>query len=171
MDTQNKPDSDSTTDVTSGRPLVVGPPQPSPPYPIFVSGPVVKGYGRGGKQLGIPTANLPEHTVDAALQNIPIGVYYGWAQVIGDGVVRPMVMSLGWNPYFKNQKRSGEVHIIHGFDDDFYGKEMRVAILAFVRDERDYACLEDLVKDIQFDIRVALVSLQREEYCKIKDDL
>ncbi|KAJ1814378.1 riboflavin kinase [Coemansia sp. RSA 2598] len=164
MDAQNE-----SSSVTSGRPLVVGPSKPEPPYPIFVSGDVVKGFGRGGKQLGIPTANLPESAVDAALQNIPIGVYYGWAQVSGDAV-RPMVMSLGWNPYFKNQKRSGEVHIIHGFDEDFYGREMRVAILAFVREEKDYACLDDLVRDIHFDIRVALASLQREEYCRIKDD-
>ncbi|KAJ2700559.1 riboflavin kinase [Coemansia sp. IMI 203386] len=155
--------------ITSGRPLLVGPSQPEPPYPIFVSGNVVQGFGRGGKQLGIPTANLPESAVAAALQNIPIGVYYGWAQV-QHGEVRPMVMSLGWNPYFKNEKRSGEVHIIHGFAEDFYGQEMRVAILGFVREEKDYKSLEDLVADIRFDIRVALKSLEREAYLKIKDD-
>ena len=35
------------------------------------------------------------------------GVYYGWAQIGGKGSeVYPMVMSLGWNPYYKNEKRS-----------------------------------------------------------------
>ena len=33
------------------------------------------------------------------------GVYYGWASV-DCGPVHKMVMSLGWNPHFKNEKRS-----------------------------------------------------------------
>lgn len=35
------------------------------------------------------------------------GIYYGWVQ-IGDksSEVYPMVMSLGWNPYYQNEKRS-----------------------------------------------------------------
>ena len=38
------------------------------------------------------------------------GVYYGFAQVDAvdpeDGAVHPMVMSLGWNPFYKNEKLS-----------------------------------------------------------------
>ncbi|KAJ2162771.1 riboflavin kinase [Coemansia sp. RSA 552] len=124
------------------------------PFPIFVEGNVVKGFGRGGKQLGIPTANLPASVVNTELSTIPVGVYLGWAQVEGDQV-RPMVMSLGWNPYFKNKERSGEVHIIHGFSNDFYGKQLKVAILAYIRPEKDYDSLDALVADIHFDIKVA----------------
>ncbi|KAJ1670808.1 riboflavin kinase, partial [Spiromyces aspiralis] len=51
--------------------------------------------------------NLPEETVNQVLAAIPIGIYYGWAQLETEGVVRPMVMSLGWNPYYRNEKRSG----------------------------------------------------------------
>ncbi|KAJ2384143.1 riboflavin kinase, partial [Coemansia sp. RSA 2603] len=40
------------------RPHIVGPSELESPFPILVSGAVVKGFGRGGKQLGIPTANL-----------------------------------------------------------------------------------------------------------------
>ncbi|KAI7821269.1 hypothetical protein BX661DRAFT_188493 [Kickxella alabastrina] len=156
---------------SNARPLILGPPTPAAPYPIFVHGQVTKGFGRGGKQLGIPTANLPESAVSQALSHIPIGVYFGWAQVLaGDRCVRPMVMSLGWNPYFKNEKRSGEVHIIHEFRDDFYGAEIRVAILGFVRAERDYESLELLVEDIRVDIEAAKASLRREPYWRIKDD-
>ena len=36
------------------------------------------------------------------------GVYYGFAQVDAvdpeDGAVHPMVMSLGWNPFYKNER-------------------------------------------------------------------
>ncbi|KAJ2006752.1 riboflavin kinase [Coemansia thaxteri] len=161
---------DASSANCSGRPLIVGPPQLDPPFPIFVEGSVVAGFGRGGKQLGIPTANLPEAVVEQALADIPIGVYYGWAKVNtgADCSVLPMVMSLGWNPFFKNEKRSGEVHIIHSFDNDFYDQHLQVAILAYIRPERDYASLEALVDDIHFDIRVALESLQRPAYAEIK---
>ena len=33
--------------------------------PCFLSGDVVAGFGRGSKQLGIPTANFPENVVRA----------------------------------------------------------------------------------------------------------
>ncbi|KAJ1946652.1 riboflavin kinase [Linderina macrospora] len=154
----------------AAREVIVGPSTPTAPYPIFVSGEVVRGFGRGGKQLGIPTANLPESVVESALSEIPIGVYYGWAQVSGDSTVRPMVMSLGWNPYFKNEKRSGEVHIMHKYDEDFYGSHLKIAILAYIRPEKDYESLEKLIEDIQADIRAAETSLKREAYEKVRHE-
>ena len=33
------------------------------------------------------------------------GVYYGWAKV-EDSTVHKMVMSVGWNPFYKNTKRT-----------------------------------------------------------------
>jgi riboflavin kinase len=38
-------------------------------------------------------------------EEINTGVYYGWAKV-NNGPVYKMVMSIGWNPYFKNSKKS-----------------------------------------------------------------
>ncbi|KAJ2584499.1 riboflavin kinase [Coemansia sp. RSA 1836] len=162
--------SSSSSSSCVGRPLIVGPAKPQSPYPIFVSGAVVKGYGRGSKQLGIPTANLPEEAVQRALADIAIGVYYGWAQVVdqnGGGPVLPMVMSLGWNPFFKNEKRSGEVHIIHKFSEDFYGKDLRIAIVGFIREEKNYESLDALVDDINMDIKVAQESLKRKAYMDV----
>jgi riboflavin kinase len=43
------------TDEDSGRPLVVGPDVSEPPYPIMMKGVVIQGFGRGSKELGIPT--------------------------------------------------------------------------------------------------------------------
>jgi len=36
------------------------------------------------------------------------GVYYGWAGLdfTGEAVIYPMVMSIGWNPFYKNTVRS-----------------------------------------------------------------
>ncbi len=42
---------------------------------------VVKGFGRGSKQLGIPTANYPDEVVEKLPVCFNQGVYYGWAQV------------------------------------------------------------------------------------------
>ncbi|KAJ1801310.1 riboflavin kinase [Coemansia sp. RSA 2399] len=160
----------ATTQNNGGRrEPIAGPETLEPPYPILVAGEVVSGFGRGGKQLGIPTANLPPSVVEQALADIPIGVYLGWAHVEGDVEVRPMVMSLGWNPYFKNEKRSGEVHIMHKYADDFYGKHMRVAILAYIRPEKDYASLDALIEDIHTDISVAHASLARSAYAQVRE--
>ncbi|KAJ1747644.1 riboflavin kinase [Coemansia sp. RSA 1821] len=150
------------------RPLIAGGDTLEAPFPIFIEGKVVEGFGRGGKQLGIPTANLPPHVAETL--DVSIGVYYGWAALEGD-TVRPMVMSLGWNPYFKNEKKSAEVHIIHNYDSDFYGKLLKVAILAYVRPEQDYRSLDDLIKDIKWDIRVAQESLKRPAYDQSEREL
>ena len=75
-----------------------------------------------------------------------------------------MVMSIGWNPYYKNSKRSVEVHVMHDFKDDFYGAWMRVLILGFVREELDYVSKEALIEDIKMDVEVTRGSLRREKW-------
>jgi riboflavin kinase len=75
-----------------------------------------------------------------------------------------MVMSIGYNPFYKNTVRSAEVHVLHSFDGDFYGAHMRLLILGFVREEKDYKSLEALVEDINFDCEVARGSLRRKAW-------
>ena len=95
------------------------------------------------------------------------GVYFGYASLLlGDSSspnfrVFPMVMSIGYNPFYKNTVRSAEVHVLHRFDADFYGSHMRLLLLGFVREELDYTSLEALVADINFDCEVARNSLAR----------
>lgn len=38
---------------------------------------VVKGFGRGSKDLGFPTANLNPAEVENEIQGLPAGVYFG----------------------------------------------------------------------------------------------
>ncbi|CAG8582434.1 11460_t:CDS:2 [Paraglomus brasilianum] len=158
------------TDQDSGRPLIVGSDAPESPYPITMKGAVVQGFGRGSKELGIPTANFPETTMEELCKDLDTGIYYGWAQIAVDKTVYPMVMSLGWNPYYKNEKRSAEVHIINTFSSDFYGVELRVIVLGFIRPEKDYSSVDALIKDIHIDIEAAKRSLQREAYLTFKDN-
>jgi len=47
-------------------------------YPFYVNGKVVKGFKRGSKQLGIPTANYSDEIVQSSLPpQYDQGVYYG----------------------------------------------------------------------------------------------
>ena len=86
------------------------------------------------------------------------------------GEVFPMVMSIGWNPFYKNEVRSVEVHIIHQFKNDFYNALMNLSILGFIRPELDYKSMEALIADINFDIEVAKASLERPAYKEYAED-
>ncbi|KAK7470898.1 riboflavin kinase [Stygiomarasmius scandens] len=162
------------------RPQIVGPDTPEPPFPIRLGGPVQRGFGRGGKDLGCPTANLPDESIDTISSKAKTGVYYGYAQVLPpkegnelseeDLKVHPMAMSLGWNPFYKNERMTAEIHIMHEFKADFYGYDMRVVVLGYIRPELDYTSREALIEDIEIDKTVALRSLDRPDYKKFSTD-
>jgi len=156
--------------------LITGPDSPAPPFPIYLKGPVIKGFGRGSKDLGIPTgtfhailsannaANLSDQHVQDYLKET--GIYYGYAKVCGheDERIVEMVMSVGYNPFYNNAVRSAEVHIMCEYEADFYGKVMKVIVLGYIRPEYDYVSKEALIEDIMTDIRVARESLKRPAY-------
>ena len=70
--------------LSSGLPRAIIPLGPSsgpePPYPLKIEGPVVKGFGRGSKELNIPTANIPVEGLSVGgTEEVESGVYFGWA--------------------------------------------------------------------------------------------
>lgn len=171
------------------RPVIVGPDSgPEPPFPLQMEGKVIKGFGRGSKELGIPTANLPvDATVTPWISDAKSGVYFGWASLklpadhpnyqkaSGSGgdddgddngkfAIFPMVMSIGYNPFYNNTVRSAEVHVLSNFGADFYGVEMRLLLLGYIRDELNYEGLDALIRDINTDCEVARNSLAREAW-------
>ncbi len=48
-----------------------------PGAPVHMAAPVVTGFGRGSWQLGTPTANMDPVPLQATLQRLHQGVYYG----------------------------------------------------------------------------------------------
>nr|CAB3494501.1 unnamed protein product [Digitaria exilis] len=134
-----------------------------PIEPYFIGGPVIKGFGRGSKVLGIPTENfsdvVSEHTS---------GVYFGWAGLSTRGIYK-MVMSIGWNPYFDNTEKTVEPWLLHDFDEDFYGEELRLAIVGYIRPEANFPSLESLIERIHEDGRIAEKALDLPMYAKYKD--
>ncbi|ORY62554.1 uncharacterized protein BCR38DRAFT_439056 [Pseudomassariella vexata] len=159
---------------------VVGPDSgPEAPFPLLMEGPVQHGQKRGGDKLGIPTANLP---VDrSGKEDAASGVYFGYASLLLPSThadhpsrssnsnpnppekkwhIYPMVMSIGYNPYFSNKERTAEANLLHIFDDSFYDVPMRLLILGYIRPELDYAGMDKLIADINADRRDAYVSLR-----------
>jgi riboflavin kinase len=138
--------------------------------PIELTSNIVHGFGRGGKKLGIPTANLdmtPE--IEGKLVDLVSGVYYGWAEFIPTSASSeenvkegldynrklPMVMSIGFNPYFNNKYKTAEAHIMEKFSHDFYDHDLRVKILGFIRTEADFTKFSHLIEAIHNDVQVA----------------
>ncbi|KAB0400639.1 hypothetical protein E2I00_019506 [Balaenoptera physalus] len=92
-------------------------------------------------EIFLGEANFPEQVVDNLPTDVSTGIYYGWASV-GSGDVHKMVVSIGWNPYYKNTKKSMETHIMHTFKEDFYGEILNVAIVGYLRPEKNFDSLE-----------------------------
>ncbi|CAE7921760.1 anon-84Ea [Symbiodinium sp. KB8] len=129
--------------------------------PVRLQGEVVKGFGRGSKELGVPTANLPVETLGAELDGLNPGVYYGWASVDGE-VPCKMVMSIGWNPFYGNKTKTVEPHLLAHFEEDFYGKQLKLVVTGYLRPEMNFDSLDALIAAIHSDIHAAYVALDEE---------
>ncbi|CAH9072472.1 unnamed protein product [Cuscuta epithymum] len=134
-----------------------------------IGGPVIRGFGRGSKVLGIPTANLSTKGYSDLLSEHPSGVYFGWAGLSTHGTYK-MVMSIGWNPYFNNTEKTIEPWLLHDFSEDFYGEELHLVIVGYIRPEANFSSLESLIAKIHEDGRIAENALELPLYAKYKDD-
>ncbi|KAL8715898.1 MAG: hypothetical protein Q9220_000565 [cf. Caloplaca sp. 1 TL-2023] len=124
-------------------------------------------FGRGSRDLGIPTANIPLAGLSVGgHEDVESGVYFGWAGVDVDAEgLRGDKKGMG-----KKKEGGTEVHIMHTFAQDFYGARMNLLILGFIRPEYDYVDRDSLIEDIRTDIEVAGRSLERKAYADLKND-
>jgi riboflavin kinase / FMN adenylyltransferase len=119
--------------------------------PHAVEGVVVRGDGRGGRQLGVPTANV------ALAGNLALpanGVYAGHLAEEPGGPPRPAATSVGVNPQFHATGLRVEAHVLD-FGGDLYGRRVSVSFEHRLRDEAAFASVDDLVAQIHDDIRQA----------------
>jgi riboflavin kinase / FMN adenylyltransferase len=114
-----------------------------------VEGTVVRGDGRGRRELGIPTANL---AVAGDLALPANGVYAGHLTEEPDGVPHPAAVSVGVNPQFHTTGLRVEAHVLD-FDGDLLGARVSVSFEHRLRDEAAFPTVEDLVAQIHQDIR------------------
>ena len=152
---------------------------------LRLRGPVSSGYGRGGKKLGIPTANLPESLFANALLPLPAGVYFGWAVIEGhthDNEKRgrnfpfKAVVNVGYSPTFvgeENREKIVEAHLLSDADEiegDFYYETMRLSLIGSLRPEKKFASFSDLLAAIHLDIRCAKEALQSSPFSDYQKD-
>jgi riboflavin kinase / FMN adenylyltransferase len=112
-----------------------------------IAGSVVEGYQKG-RELGFPTAN-----VRSPYELIPgRGVYAAMADWRGrryEGVA-----NIGFNPTFGRTELSIEIHLFD-FAEQLYGETVEVSFVKKIRDERAFASVEELVKQIRHDVETA----------------
>ncbi|XP_022649532.1 riboflavin kinase-like isoform X2 [Varroa destructor] len=146
--------------------------------PVYLTGTVIHGRGRGASGLGCPTANIDEISVARDLpKDFKYGIYYGWAKLMpgsstveGTGQLFKMAASVGTCPFFRNESLSVEVHLIHKFPKNFYGATLKVVFLGYLRGEKDYNSVDELIAAIRKDIEDAKAALDTVEAQKAKDD-
>lgn len=105
---------------------------------------VRRGDGRG-RTLGFPTANLcfGDHAAPA------FGIYAVWAGIVeGERTDwRPAVASCGVRPTFGGGRALLEVHVFD-YSGDLYGRYLRVAFVSWLRPERRFERVDDLVRQM-----------------------
>lgn len=114
--------------------------------PHRIDGFVVHGEGRGGAQLGYPTANLDTEPFSA----IPAdGIYAGYFLL---GSRRsPAAISIGSNPTFSGQVRTVEAFVL---DDggNFYGRPVALEFIERLRGMERFDSVDELIEQIARDV-------------------
>jgi riboflavin kinase / FMN adenylyltransferase len=120
-----------------------------------VRGIVVHGSGRGGSQLGFPTANVdvpPEIALPSP------GIYACRYERPG-GSVHPAAVSLGYRPTFSDREpalSAGDLPVLEAFlldfDGDLYAEPARVSFVERIRPERRFDSVAELVAAIEEDV-------------------
>lgn len=114
--------------------------------PFSFCGEIIKGDGRG-RTMGFPTVNqkYPEELV-----KVKFGVYKTTVQI--DGKRYDAITNIGLRPTFKSDYVISETYI-KNFCGDLYGKDVRVYLNSFLRSEKKFASKEELMKQIEIDIK------------------
>ena len=114
-------------------------------FPYFFSGEVVRG-NQIGRTLDMPTANL---LVAEGKRIPPKGVYATITHL--DGKCYPGVTNIGNKPTIPGVNLVGIETYLFDFNQDIYGKNIRVELCEFIRPERKFSGLDELKKNMHQD--------------------
>jgi riboflavin kinase/FMN adenylyltransferase len=128
--------------------------------PYMMEGTVVKGTGRGGRLLHIPTANILTFNELVPKE----GVYA--VKVALEGRILDGAANLGKNPTFGENRVSYEIHILD-FSGDILHRKLRVHFIDRIRDERAFPDITALAEQIRKDIERAREILKTKKYPKL----
>ncbi|MGL9689285.1 MAG: riboflavin biosynthesis protein RibF [Wolbachia sp.] len=117
--------------------------------PYQVSGIVIKGACRG-REIGFPTINIP---IENCMIKPKFGTYYAKA-AFSDNSPNWLygVVNIGMRPTFKDLKKPiVEMHIFD-FNKDVYDYKVNIQLLKFIRSEKRFHSIDELIKQINYDI-------------------
>ncbi|MDG1038375.1 MAG: bifunctional riboflavin kinase/FAD synthetase [Polaribacter sp.] len=118
-------------------------------YNFMLSGIVVNGKQLGGK-IGYPTANLD---IRESYKLIPkTGVYVVKCTI--DKKVIFGIMNIGNRPTLDGAYQTIEVHFLD-FNANLYNKSLTIELLHFLRDEKKFNSIENLILQIRKDEQIA----------------
>lgn len=119
----------------------------------YLNGEVVRGDQRG-RLLGFPTANI----FSAMAVHLRRGVYVSQVFLnMGEGEkCLPSITNIGLHPTFGEQQPRVKIEThIFDFNQNIYGKIIKVELLAYLREEKKFQGKNELVQQIHDDIRRA----------------
>lgn len=97
-----------------------------------------------GRALGYPTANMSL----TGYEDIERGVYRSVVDI--DGVSYPAMSNVGIRPSVGGKEVLLETHVLD-FSGDLYGRVLRVRLVEKLRDEKRFASISDLKKQLNRD--------------------
>tara|TARA_R110001632_G_scaffold47202_6_gene119603 strand:- start:24 stop:959 length:936 start_codon:yes stop_codon:yes gene_type:complete len=123
-------------------------------YNYMLNGTVINGKKLGGK-IGFPTANLD---IKEAYKLVPkTGVYVIKTTI--NNVLFSGMMNIGFRPTVSGKHQTIEAHLFD-FDKDLYGKNITIELLYFLRDEKKFDSVEDLIVQLNLDKENAISYLK-----------
>lgn len=127
-------------------------------YSYFVKGIVQTGDRRGGA-IGYPTANVQPLSSYKLLPGN--GVYLVSAEVDGEGYFG--MANIGTRPTFTDSGAVLTEVNLFNFEQDIYGKEISVSFLRFLRREKRFDSLKELLKQLDKDKKMCLELIEKFE--------
>ena len=112
--------------------------------PYYIKGRVEKGRGNG-RTLGFPTVNMALSPGGVPLRR---GVYRSVTRI--DGVLHASLTNVGTCPTFPERETHAETYILD-FSGDLYGKDVRVYLIDFMREEIAFSSPDELKMQINID--------------------
>lgn len=117
-------------------------------YPYLMQAKVIEGR-KLGRTIGFPTANLEFTDWEKLIPNT--GVYA--VKVLIDGQYHRGMMNIGYRPTVDHDKQiKAEVHLLQ-FNQDIYGKLVRIHFIERVRDELKFDSVDKLAEQLHADKR------------------
>jgi riboflavin kinase/FMN adenylyltransferase len=108
---------------------------------------------RRGRTMGFPTANMLATSDDRAAP--ADGVYAGWF-TRENGEQHPCAINIGRRPTFHEHAEHSllEAHLLD-FDGDLYGEHARVSFVEFLRSERRFNGVDELIDQLKKDVALS----------------